>query len=111
MINTIERLRADIDSGRTADKVAASDPASAPLGADDEAAGKPSGIRAVRHAMLLENARPHEGPEHGGLGHAWILVVFTILFAAAIVIWGAAINTQVFRAGITAARSGVAILP
>jgi hypothetical protein len=111
MINTIERLRADIDSGRTADKVAASDPASAPLGADDEAAGKPARVRAVRHATLLEIARPHERREHGGLGHAWILVVFTILLAAAIVIWGAAMSSHVFRAGITAARSGIAILP
>jgi hypothetical protein len=33
----IERLRADIDSGRTGEKVSASDPAAAPLGTDDEA--------------------------------------------------------------------------
>ena len=60
MINTVERLRADIDSGRTADKVAASDPASAPLGADDEAAGKPAGIRAVRQAMLQSHSPSRE---------------------------------------------------
>jgi hypothetical protein len=35
----VEQLRADIDSGRTGDKVAHPDPAAAPLGADDEAAG------------------------------------------------------------------------
>lgn len=36
---TMEQLRDDIDSGRTGEKVPASDPAAAPLGADDEAAG------------------------------------------------------------------------
>ena len=74
MINTVERLRADIDSGRTADKVAASDPASAPLGADDEAAGKPARVRVVRHAALLENARPHETREQGvwGMLGSWL---------------------------------------
>src|SRR3546814_360382 len=36
------RLRARIDSGRTAEKVPAIDPAAAPLGTDDEAAGTTS---------------------------------------------------------------------
>lgn len=35
--DTNERLRASIDSGRTGDKVAMTDPAMAPLGSDDEA--------------------------------------------------------------------------
>jgi hypothetical protein len=39
--DNLEQLRADIDSGRTGDKVAAPDPAMAPLGTDDEAAGTP----------------------------------------------------------------------
>jgi hypothetical protein len=34
----VEQLRGQIDSGRTADKVAVLDPAAAPLGSDDEAA-------------------------------------------------------------------------
>jgi hypothetical protein len=34
-----EQVRDRIDSGATKDKVAASDPAAAPLGTDDEAAG------------------------------------------------------------------------
>src|SRR3954447_21139475 len=57
-MTTTERLRADIDSGRTGEKVAASDPAAAPLGTDDEAAGaapKPDDValarsREVKHA-------------------------------------------------------------
>ncbi len=37
-----ERLRNEIDAGRTGDKIPASDPAAAPLGTDDEAAGRPA---------------------------------------------------------------------
>jgi hypothetical protein len=36
---TVEQLRADIDSGRTGDKVPSHDPAATPLGTDDEAGG------------------------------------------------------------------------
>ena len=38
---TVERLRRDIDAGRTGDKSPGPDPAAAPLGTDDEAAGTP----------------------------------------------------------------------
>ena len=38
---TSDRLRKEIDSGRTKDKVDHSDPAAAPLGTDDEAGGAP----------------------------------------------------------------------
>lgn len=38
---TTDRLRHDIDRGRGGDKVDNIDPAAAPLGTDDEAAGKP----------------------------------------------------------------------
>jgi hypothetical protein len=38
---TTARLRADIDDGSRGDKVDAFDPAAAPLGTDDEAAGDP----------------------------------------------------------------------
>jgi hypothetical protein len=49
-----EDLRRDIDTGRTGDKVPFRDPAAAPLGADDEAAGHPPSPQEV--AM----AREHE---------------------------------------------------
>lgn len=39
---TSSQLKADIDAGRTGDKVAAGDPGLAPLGTDDEAAGMPA---------------------------------------------------------------------
>ena len=37
-----ERIRGDIDHGRTRDKVDVADPAAAPLGTDEEAAGTPA---------------------------------------------------------------------
>lgn len=55
--DTCERLRADIDSGRTRDKVGASDPAAAPLGTDDEAGGTPSTAEQVALARRHELGR------------------------------------------------------
>lgn len=49
-----ERLRAQIDAGRTRDKVAFADPAAAPLGTDDEAAGHRPAARPAHAA----GARP-----------------------------------------------------
>lgn len=56
-----DRLRGDIDAGRTRDKVPFPDPAAAPLGTDDEAAGAPpeSGRRA-------DAARPMASSSPGG---------------------------------------------
>jgi len=48
---TTEQLRHDIDSGHTGDETPASDPAAAPLGTDEEAAGTPpsrANVAAVR---------------------------------------------------------------
>jgi hypothetical protein len=85
-----ERLRADIDSGRTGDKVAAGDPAAAPLGTDEEAAGAQPPPEAVALARAQESARPHEAPPRGGLGAAWVLIAFTVLLAGALLAWGLA---------------------
>ncbi|MXP63311.1 hypothetical protein E0493_08095 [Roseomonas sp. M0104] len=49
-----DKLRHDIDSGRSGDKVAFSDPAAAPLGADDEAAGVPPSPEMIARARALE---------------------------------------------------------
>ncbi|MGE8943779.1 hypothetical protein ACO2I3_17885 [Leptospira interrogans] len=51
----VDQLRHDIDTGRTSDKVAAFDPAAAPLGTDDEAAGvsiDPRVVAALRESEL-----------------------------------------------------------
>jgi hypothetical protein len=97
---TTDSLRREIDSGRTGDKVAASDPAAVPLGADYEAAGSPPRSDEIAHARLNETARPHEKRERRGLGHAWILVAFSVLLATAIVVWAAALRASVSTAGV-----------
>ena len=48
------QLRADIDSGRTGDKVAAIDHAAAPLGTDEEAAGTPVAAEIVARVREYE---------------------------------------------------------
>ena len=86
--DTVEQLRADIDSGRTGDKVSAPDPAMAPLGTDDEAAGTPPSPAAIALTRRLENSRPSQPEPRTGLGAAWILMAIVIALAAAIVGWG-----------------------
>lgn len=54
MAPTVTQLKADIDSGRTGDKVPTADPGLSPLGTDDEAAGRPPS------AMRVALARYHE---------------------------------------------------
>ena len=83
--DTLAQLRADIDSGRTGDKVSAPDPAMAPLGTDDEAAGTPPSPAAIALTRRIENARPHQFEPQTGLGHAWILIAIVIALAVAIV--------------------------
>jgi hypothetical protein len=51
---TIARLRHDIDRGRSGDKVDVIDPAAAPLGTDEEAAGTPVPAEAVQKAYRDE---------------------------------------------------------
>src|SRR3954453_22785310 len=86
--DTLEQLRADIDNGRTGDKVSGPDPAMAPLGTDDEAAGTPPSPASIALARRLENSHPHQSNTQTGLGHAWILIAIVIALAAAIVGWG-----------------------
>ena len=86
--DTLEQLRADIDSGRTGDKVSAPDPAMAPLGTDEEAAGTPPSPAAIALTRRLETSHPHQPQQQIGLGHAWILIAFVIALAIAIVAWG-----------------------
>jgi hypothetical protein len=84
----VDQLRADIDGGRTGDKVEAPDPAAVPLGADEEAAGAPVPPHAVKAARDMELARHRHTPrKKSGLGAAWILVCFVLVFAAGIMSW------------------------
>lgn len=58
---TTDQLRDDIQSGRTGDKVPGFDPAAAPLGTDDEAAGAPPSPQTVQAARIQEQAGPADG--------------------------------------------------
>jgi hypothetical protein len=63
---TTNRLKADIDSGRTGDKIAFPDPSAAPLGTDDEAAGSPPMRDRVAEARAGELRAGREiGPSAG----------------------------------------------
>jgi|tagenome__1003787_1003787.scaffolds.fasta_scaffold19933800_1 hypothetical protein len=85
--STVEQLRSDIDHGRTGDKVDWSDPAAAPLGADEEAAGTPVPANLVGKARSVERrAGAHEG-KSSGPGAAWILIGFLVVLAVVIPAW------------------------
>ena len=84
-MTTTERLRADIDSGRTGDKVATGDPAAAPLGTDDEAAGAPP--RPDDVALARRHELKHDGRQSDKkIGSA--VLYMTILAGAMIVLTG-----------------------
>lgn len=53
-VTTTDRLRREIDSGRSGDKIGFPDPAASPLGTDDEAAGTPPGAADVAMAARHE---------------------------------------------------------
>jgi hypothetical protein len=58
---TTEQLRDDIDRGRTGEKVNVSDPAAAPLGTDEEAAGTPLDGAVVAEVRDRELAKAPPG--------------------------------------------------
>lgn len=78
--STVDQLRDDIDGGRTGDKVEGSDPASAPLGTDEEAAGTRLSGEAVDLARANELAARPQPPQHRtGPGAAWVLICFVVI--------------------------------
>jgi hypothetical protein len=83
----VDQLRADIDRGRTGDKVAAPDPAAVPLGTDEEAAGTPVPSSAITAARDLELARAQNRPQKSMLGVTWALAGFVVLLAIAVMWW------------------------
>ena len=86
MRSTTEQLRNEIDSGRTGGKTPGPDPAMAPLGTDDEAAGRPPSSASIQLARQLESKRAAEREPQEGFGAAWILVGFTAAITAALII-------------------------
>lgn len=79
--STGERLRSDIDTGRTGDKVAFPDPATAPLPTDAEAGGTATRFSPEPDRGHLAN---RNGP--GGL-LAYIIIIGLIALAAVALIW------------------------
>src|SRR3569833_1394157 len=67
----VDELRIAIDQGKTGDKVAFPDPAAAPLGTDDEAAGYPPTRQQVRLASSIRRSRVI----HSGRGFPWPYLV------------------------------------
>jgi hypothetical protein len=85
--STIAQLRNDIDAGRTGDKVDWPDPATVPLGTDEEAAGTPPDASAVEMALRLERSRPSKSIAHRGVGAGWLLIAFTMALGIGLVAW------------------------
>jgi hypothetical protein len=85
-----QHLRRDIDSGRTGDKIPVEDPAAAPLGTDDEAAGtRPTESAPPRTAERHPppppgHARGHEGGPARGLGVAVATMLAVIVVVLAV---------------------------
>ena len=71
---TVSQLKADIDAGRTGDKVGNADPGLSPLGTDDEAGGRPNSPAVVAQARQQEQARSFElEPDPGTPIGKWLL--------------------------------------
>jgi hypothetical protein len=85
--STPAQLREDIQLGRTGDKVKARDPAVAPLGTDEEAAGTPVPPSAAQHARDTERKSPLEtDPDRSNKYTSW----------SGVLIWIGAVATLVF---------------
>jgi len=84
---TAARLKDEIDRGRAGSKVANIDPAAAPLGTDDEAAGKPPSPAELKLAFRNEignSAASQDEADHG-----------VTIYVVAIGIWSAALFTAI----------------
>ncbi|MDX7951971.1 hypothetical protein P7D22_12400 [Lichenihabitans sp. Uapishka_5] len=92
--STVAQLKADIDAGRTGDKVANADPGLSPLGTDDEAAGNPVSPDRIDMARRIETrigaaagpaVRDTTSPKGVSIGlMVGVIVVIAIVVAAAV---------------------------
>lgn len=85
--STADQLRRDIDRGRTRDKVAWPDPALAPLGTDEEAAGTPLAYRDIDVARRAERRGLAQPQPDSSVGDAWILIGFILALLAGVLGW------------------------
>ena len=88
---THAQLKADIDSGRTRDKVAVFDPAAAPLGTDEEAAGTPKPGWAIEAERRRRVGPPDPNAQANGPASPsvkWMgLAVLLLFLAASAIAW------------------------
>jgi hypothetical protein len=82
MTRTTDQLRHAIDKEGAADKVSAADPAAAPLGADDEAAGHPPRPSEILRSFGAEIAGAPARPRRGSAGMAVGVFVILVVLAA-----------------------------
>lgn len=93
---TADALRHSLDRGRGGDKTDFMDPAAAPLGTDDEAAGFPPTREQIRMAAAAElGPRPAEDPRarrtiperaNGGVG-LWPVLILALLIAVLLAVF------------------------
>lgn len=93
---TTARLRHDIDRGTGGDKVAHPDPAAAPLGTDDEAAGRSPSAERVARAQDQQNWQcgptdpnrsAHRATAKPPSGKQILLVITALVLVAAVAGW------------------------
>jgi hypothetical protein len=82
---TSAKLKHDIDSGRGGDKIHAIDPAAAPLGTDDEAAGTPP----TRRQLVMAHRSEIGSLPSGDKGSDWgVQIYIALLVTIASVVLG-----------------------
>ena len=89
--STVAQLKDDIDSGRTGDKVAFSDPGLSSLGTDDEAAGRPNSPERVALARANERKTGLSDSEAPGvLKSKWLTpaLMFVVIAVTAVLVAG-----------------------
>jgi hypothetical protein len=85
---TVDQLRSRIDSGLTGEKVAASDPAAAPLGTDAEAGGTPPTAEELALAYQSSPKLAHRPPPSGIGLYIMLAVGVSALLIALVVLTG-----------------------
>ena len=76
-VPTSDHLRRRIDHGEFGDKVNYPDPAAAPLGTDDEAAGHPP--TAAQLALAAEQPAPAPHPRTGMMAFVALMLLITVV--------------------------------
>lgn len=86
---TTAQLRSDIDKGRAGSKVDYPDPATAPLGTDDEAAGTPPSPEAIKlaHQHEIERAPVRTEGQRLDVGVTIYVSIMVAVLVALTAVW------------------------